>query len=125
MSGETEATMTNQTADHPIPSSIQTLLELFATELSGVKFPDVDKKELDAAAEAVRVRAAELERAEAAVEAARALLTESQDGLMQKSQRALSYARIFAEENPELAVKLDAVVLPRGKKGTRTEVPQL
>ena len=115
--------MSNTLSDNPIPSSIQTLLEIFESELASVKFPDVDKKVLDAAAEVVKARAEEVARAEATLDAARAALLESQDGLLQKGQRALAYARIFAEENPELSARLDTVQLPRGKKANRTELP--
>jgi len=51
--------------------------------------------------------------AEALVDAARATLHEAEQELLHKGQRALAYARIYAEESPALAAVLDAIVLPR------------
>jgi hypothetical protein len=84
----------------------------------------MDLAVLQDAAAKVRERAEAVARAEAALEAARSALGESQDALLAKGQRALAYARVFAEENPELMSRLDAISLPRPpRKGPRPEAP--
>ncbi len=109
--------------DGPIPSSVQSLCELFSTELSEVKFPDVDGLALREATERVVVQAEALARAEALLVYAREQLQEAQDALLHKSQRALSYALVFAEENPALASKLSEISLPRSPRRVRSEAP--
>ncbi|HLL53516.1 MAG TPA: hypothetical protein VK447_08225 [Myxococcaceae bacterium] len=109
-------------SDSPIAPPLQQLLDLFASELKAVKFPDMDAGVLEAAASKVRERADAVARAEAALEAARAALGESQDALLAKGQRALAYARVFAEENPDLSSRLEALSLPRPPKA-RTNAP--
>jgi ATP-dependent Clp protease ATP-binding subunit ClpA len=97
----------------PISPAMRALLEVFSTELSEVKFPDVDAEVLDEAAARVKAQAEAVAKAQAALEAARQALAESQEALQQKGQRALSYARVFAEEDAELSMKLEAISLPR------------
>jgi hypothetical protein len=70
----------------------------------------------------VQEKAEVVARAQAALEAARQSLYESQEALLQKGQRALAYARIFAEEDAELSAKLDDISLPRPlRKAPRSE----
>jgi ElaB/YqjD/DUF883 family membrane-anchored ribosome-binding protein len=97
----------------PVSPAMQALLGLFATDLKTVPFPDMDLSVLKAAADQVHARAEAVERAQAALEAARAELHQSQEHLLQKGQRALAYARVYAEEHPALAEKLEAISLPR------------
>lgn len=97
----------------PVSPTMQALLGLFATDLKTVPFPDMDLSVLKAAADQVHARAEAVERAQAALEAARAELHQSQEHLLQKGQRALAYARVYAEEHPALAEKLDAIQLHR------------
>lgn len=105
-----------------ISPALRALLELFTEELAEVKFPDVDAGVLEEAAERVRQRAEAVAQAQAALEAARAGLYESQESLLQKGQRALAYARVFAEDDAELSAKLEAVSLPRPvRKAPRPE----
>lgn len=102
-----------------IPSSLQAVLELFESELSHLKFPDLDRAVLSAAAERVDEQAAALRQAEAVLHASRDALQDSLDALQHKCQRALAYARVYAEDSPELLSKLEAVELqrPRGPRG--------
>jgi ElaB/YqjD/DUF883 family membrane-anchored ribosome-binding protein len=105
-----------------ISPALRALLELFATDLADVRFPDVDGEVLVESAGQVREKAEAVARAQAALEAARQALQESQDVLLQKGQRALAYARVFAEENAELSGKLEGIHLPRPvRKGTKVE----
>jgi ElaB/YqjD/DUF883 family membrane-anchored ribosome-binding protein len=105
--------MSDAFENDPISPAVHALLELFTHELAEVKFPDVDGEVLQDAAERVRERAEELARAQAALEAARQALQESQEALQQKGQRALSYARVYAEDDADLSLKLEAIQLPK------------
>jgi hypothetical protein len=109
--------------ESPVAPALQSLTELFGAELREVRFPDVDGPTLAAAVNAVHASAAELARAEAVVEAARLALAEKQDALLLKGQRALAYARIYAEESPALLARLEGLQLPRGRKPVRPEAP--
>jgi hypothetical protein len=114
--------MFDPSGNDPISPALQDLLKLFAQELSSVKFPDLDRERLEEAAQRVQEKAEVVARAQAALEAARQSLYESQEALLQKGQRALAYARIFAEEDAELSAKLDDISLPRPlRKAPRSE----
>jgi hypothetical protein len=97
--------------DDAIPDGMQRLLGLFAGDLAKVRFGDLDGPVLEASAGAVRAAARELAEAEALAEAARGSLEAAREALVQKGQRALAYARIFAEGAPELIAKLEGIVL--------------
>ena len=106
----------------PIPAPIQTLVALFEETLTAVNFPDVNTTVLQEASQAVVDAHTQVTRLEAELAAARAALSERQDALLGKAQRALAYARIFAEEQPELLTRLDAVSLPRpGRRTPKVE----
>ena len=114
--------MFDPSGNDPISPALQDLLKLFGQELATVKFPDIDRAVLEEAAAGVKEKAEAVARAQAALDAARQSLHESQEALLQKGQRALSYARIFAEDDAELSEKLDAISLPRPvRKAPRAE----
>ncbi|ADO76032.1 hypothetical protein [Stigmatella aurantiaca] len=114
--------MFDPSGNDPISPAMQDLLKLFGQDLAAVKFPDVDRGVLEEAAARVKQKAEEVARAQAALEAARQSLYEGQEALLQKGQRALAYARIFAEEDAELSAKLDGISLPRPvRKAPRVE----
>ncbi len=113
--------MFDPSGNDPISPALQDLLKLFGQELAEVKFPDMDRGVLEEAAARVKERAEAVLHAQAVLEAARQALHESQEVLLQKGQRALSYARIFAEEDGELSAKLEAVNLPRPVRKARAE----
>lgn len=114
--------MFDATENDPISPAMRALLEVFSTDLSEVKFPDVDAEVLEEAAGRVKAQAEAVAKAQAALEAARQVLGESQEALLQKGQRALAYARVFAEEDAALSTKLEAISLPRaGRKVARPD----
>jgi hypothetical protein len=94
-----------------LPEPMIRLLELFATDLAKVRFGDLDGATLNDAAAAVRAAARELAEAEALAAAARAGLETAREALLHKGQRALAYARIYAEAAPELAQRLEGISL--------------
>jgi hypothetical protein len=114
--------MFDATENDVISPAMRALLEVFSTELSEVKFPDVDAEVLEEAAGRVKAQAEAVAKAQAALEAARQELAEGQEALLQKGQRALAYARVFAEEDAALSAKLEAIGLPRtARKVARPE----
>ena len=116
--------MFDVTENDPISPALHSLLDLFASDLKQVKFPDMDAAVLQESAGRVRERAEALAKAQAAMEVARLALHESQEALLQRGQRALAYVRVFAEENAELSAKLDGISLPRAaRKSVRTDAP--
>jgi ElaB/YqjD/DUF883 family membrane-anchored ribosome-binding protein len=100
----------------PIPSAVQEVIDLFVGELASLKFGDLEPTSLAAAAEEVKASAADVIRAEAALENTRAVLAEKRDALLQRAQRALAYARVYAENQPELASRLERIALPRSPR---------
>jgi hypothetical protein len=101
---------------YPIPSAVQEVVDLFVSELASLKFGDLEPTSLAAASEEVKAIAADVIRAEAALENTRAVLAEKRDALLQKAQRALAYARVYAENQPELASRLERIALPRSPR---------
>src|SRR5689334_3570537 len=110
----------------PIPSAVQDVVDLFVSELGSLKFGDLEASELVAVCEAIKSQAADVTRAESELENARAALAEKKDLLLQKAQRALAYARVYAESRPELASRLERIALPRSlrRSGRSESAPQ-
>lgn len=105
---EAEAGNTGWTAE----AGVEELLALYRGELAGVSFPGADLSVLEEAVERARSTGAALSAALAQVEQARQSLDQARTELLQKCQRALAYARVFAEDAPELAKRLDSFSLP-------------
>ncbi len=96
----------------PVPDGIQALLALFQHELGEIRFPALDAAVLAVAASKVREARLEVARCAAVLEAARAALRDAQGDLLTKGQRALAYARIYAEDHPQLRERLGSIELP-------------
>jgi ElaB/YqjD/DUF883 family membrane-anchored ribosome-binding protein len=106
----------------PVSSAVQEVVDLFTKELTHLRFGDLEAGVLAGTADEVKAVAAEVAAAEAVLESARARLSEKQDVLLQKAQRALAYARVYAEGQPELAVRIEQIALPRGpRRATKVE----
>lgn len=109
---------------HPesLEPSLRELVELFAGPLATLTFPGVDSRALVTLAAQVEADASELARLEATVAALRARLTDARDELLPRAQRALAYARVYADGDgsAELAARLDALVLPRPRPARPT-----
>ncbi|MDI3285100.1 hypothetical protein [Polyangium sp. 15x6] len=93
----------------PIPPSVQALMDLFANELSHVSFPGVDRATLEQVVTEVRTHTEAVAKAEAALEAARASLRDSEETLSSKTTKALAYARVYAEDHPDIRSKVESV----------------
>jgi hypothetical protein len=102
-----------------VPPPIRAALALFESALADVRFADLDAKSLARAADDVHAVAAVVASAQAALDSARGALQERQDLLFEQIQRALAYARVYAENDEPLTQRLDAITLPRTGRGGR------
>jgi hypothetical protein len=95
----------------PVPTGVRDLLEVFASELPDLRFADLDRSSLEADANRAVALGEALARAEAAVDAARAELSTAREHLIERSRRALAYARIYAGgvANADLAARLEGI----------------
>lgn len=115
----------------PVPHAARAVLDLFRDVLADVRFPDLDRTTLDptvldrAALEgserALLDAQCALEDAEAALERARAAVAEQTGALAAKTQRALAYAKVFAEGDAELRERLDAIGAPSKREKSVAE----
>ncbi len=107
----------------PVPADIRAIIDLFVTHLSKVAFPDVDAASLRKQADDLRAEAKTVARARdvlaaaiAATDARLAVLTES-------ATRAIAYARIYGEAQPERQPILAALAMlerPTARASTTT-----
>lgn len=109
--------MTQELIEDPIPEPIKELISVFREELSAVSFPDISADILDQFAEQVRSKALELQEAQARVASIKESLDASQNELLQKAIKGLSYAKLFAEDREGLVNKLSSISLG-GKSAT-------
>jgi len=106
----------------PVSSAVQEVVDLFTKELTHLRFGDLEAGVLASSSDEVKAVAAEVAEAEAVLEGVRARLAEKQDALVQKAQRALAYARVYAEGQPDLASRIEQIALPRGaRRATRVD----
>lgn len=97
----------------PVAAPLREVIAIFGDELQGVRFPDVDAAVLADDVRVVEEAAAEVARAEAALEAARRVLDDAQDALLGRASKAVAYGRVFAIGNDALMARLDGITLPR------------
>ena len=110
----------------PIPPAVQEVLDLFASELATLRFGDLEPGVLKGAEADVRSVAGEVARVELELEALRASLAERQDALIAKAQRALAYARVYAEDQPALSSRIEQMSVPRvGRRTGKVEAIKL
>jgi hypothetical protein len=103
----------------PVPPLARAVIALYAEVMPEVRFPDLDLSVLESAADELRVTRAELARMEAELAAAQAALEAQAEELTQRAQRALAYARVFAETDATLAARVAEV----GRYGTGHAAP--
>jgi hypothetical protein len=93
----------------PSSALARSVIDLYTDELADVRFPDVDLARLQAAREELTSVQCELERCSAELERMRATLAAKAQALDATAERALAYARIYAEKDPRLSARIDAV----------------
>jgi truncated hemoglobin YjbI len=101
--------MTNQPSHDPVPPFAREVLSLFREALAEVRFPSVDREVLESAAEAACAAQVEVEQLERTLADARARVVARVEALTELSQRALAYARIFAETDEALAEEVERI----------------
>ena len=109
------------------PQAVLAVLELFKGPLAELRFADVDAKTLENLAAEVELAALAVQEQEAELAALRLSLGERQDALLSLAQRALAYARVYAENDETLSARLNAISLPRAvkpRKSERARTPQ-
>ncbi len=104
---------------HSLPAPIQSVLDLFETALADVRFPDLDAQTLARLAADVEAAAEAVATAQASLDSSRRALQERQDTLLQQVQRAVAYARVYAESDEVLSARLDAITLARPARRAR------
>jgi hypothetical protein len=104
-----------------ISPPVQAVLDLFTTDLADVRFGDLDAPALARLASEAEAASEVVLAAEVALDIARVALHERQETLLQQAQRALAYARVYAEADLALTARLDAITLPRGSRRARPE----
>jgi hypothetical protein len=88
------------------PELARQIIELYAEELADVSFPDIDLARLKSAQSELHAAQLEFERVEAELAQARAERDRQSDALSTKAERALAYARVFAQGDPSLAPRI-------------------
>jgi hypothetical protein len=99
-----------------LSAPVQAVLELFKGPLADVRFADVDAAGLANLAAAVDSAATEVAQQEAQLAELRQALVERQDALLLLAQRAVAYARVYAEHDEALTEQLSRITLPRATK---------
>ncbi len=99
-----------------ISPAVLSVLELFQGPLAGMRFADVDAEGLAVLASNVEAAGAEVAAAESKLGELRQALVVQQDALLVLAQRALAYARVYAESHEDLLEELNGIALPRPSK---------
>jgi hypothetical protein len=110
-----------------LPAPVQAVLELFQGPLSDVRFADVDAAGLANLAAEVEGAASAVALQEARLTELRQTLAERQDALLLLAQRAVAYARVYAEHDEALTEQLSRITLPRAgkpRKAAATKAPE-
>ncbi len=88
-------------ADDPVPREIHAVIELFATQLAKVAFPEIDAGSLRRQADELRAEAKTVAKAREALDAALATFAGRMAALTDTATRAVAYARIYSEAHPD------------------------
>jgi hypothetical protein len=102
--------------------SVQAVVQLFEGPLAGVRFADIDGSSLGHLATEVEEAARQVQAQEAQLAELKQVLTLRQDALLTLAQRALSYARVYAEGDEALTAELSRIALPRPNKPRKKDV---
>lgn len=99
-----------------LSAPVQAVLELFQGPLSDVRFADVDAAGLANLAAEVEGAARAVAQQEAQLTELKQTLAERHDALLLLAQRAIAYARVYAEHDDALTEQLASITLPRAAK---------
>jgi hypothetical protein len=88
------------------PLLARQVIDLYALDLADVRFPDLDLSALLYAQSELHAAQLEIERVEQELVQARAVWESRAQVLTQKAERALAYARIYAQGDAELGPRI-------------------
>ena len=88
------------------PTLARQVIDLYSVELAEVRFPDLDLSALLYAQTELHAAQVEVERVEAELADKRAVLEARSQALLQKAERALAYAKIYAQGDEDLVPRL-------------------
>lgn len=88
------------------PTLARQVIDLYSVELADVRFPDLDLSALLYAQTELHAAQLEVERVEAELAEKRAELETRSQALLAKAERALAYAKIYAQGDDDLAPRL-------------------
>ncbi|MGQ0507213.1 MAG: hypothetical protein ACT4TC_18050 [Myxococcaceae bacterium] len=94
-----------------LKAEVGELIQLFETDLEGLKFPDLDANVLASALGRAKERHLKVAEAEAALHVALTAFEEEREVVLRKAQRALAYVRVYAENDEALIARIDALAL--------------
>lgn len=97
------------TADDPVPGDVSGVIELFATQLAKVAFPEIDAASLRRAADELRTEARAVARARETLDAALASFAARRVALGEIAGRAIAYARIYSQAHPDRTALATAI----------------
>lgn len=108
--------MTKEKDFAEVPQEALEVIELFEAHGDALRFPDLDAVVLKGFAKETADAAAVLRETEAALSHARQAHRDATERVLAQARRAVAYARIYAEGDPELSEALDQVALARPQK---------
>lgn len=100
----------------PVPAPVQQLLTLFTGPLHDVRFPGIDAEVLEQLRQDVLQHAERVETQRHAWEAAKQALESEQKRLTETAERALAYAKIFAQSDTQLQDALGQIEAAWGQR---------
>lgn len=106
-----------------IPEAVEEFLAIYKEKLSDVAFPDVSLEIFNGLIDKVHNGVKSLEAAEKQVVVAQESLNAANDELQQKCQKALAYAKIFADDQEELSERLASISFSKPVRTPRKAAP--
>jgi len=98
------------------PALARQVIELYSDSLTDVRFPDLDLEDLLSLQNDLHDAQLEIERLETELAQARSELETRNQALLTKSERALAYARVYAQGDEELSARISEI--DRSKKNS-------
>ena len=95
--------------EDPVPSEVSGVIELYATQLAKVAFPEIDAGSLRRQADELRAEARSVAKAREAFDAALASFAARRVALGETAARAVAYARIYSQAHPDRAALATAI----------------
>jgi multidrug efflux pump subunit AcrA (membrane-fusion protein) len=100
------------------PTLARQVIDLYSVELAEVRFPDLDLSALLYAQEELHAAQLEVERVEAELADKRAQLDARSQALLTKAERALAYAKIYAQGDEDLGPRIAEI----GRRRSTTSI---